>query len=82
MNVNGANGNQDSNGVAGNSGDYDNGENGYAAGGKGKTPARYRLYDGIKEKVSLRAMDIVIYIIIGLIALALLAGIISKKRVL
>ena len=41
---------------------------------KRKTPARYRLYDGIKDKVSLRTMDFIIYTIIALIVAALLFG--------
>ena len=40
-----------------------------------RTPARYKLYDGIKEKVSLQTMDKIIFAIIALIAILLLIGI-------
>ena len=40
-----------------------------------KTPARYKLYDGIKEKVSLRMMDNIIIAIIALVLILLLIGI-------
>lgn len=41
-----------------------------------KRPARYKLYDKIKLKVSLHTMNIVIIAIVALIVLAILIGII------
>lgn len=38
-------------------------------------PARYKLYDKLKLRVSLKAMDILIYAVVALIVIALIAGI-------
>ena len=40
-----------------------------------KIPARYKLYDGIKEKVSLRMMDNIIIAIIAIVLILLFIGI-------
>ena len=42
-------------------------------------PARYKLYDGIKDKVSLRTMDIIIFAIITIIVILLLIGLFGDK---
>lgn len=42
--------------------------------GSSKRPGRYRLYDRIKLKVSLHAMNLIIIVIIVLIAAAVVIG--------
>lgn len=38
-------------------------------------PARYTFYDKLKLRLSLRAMDIIIYVVIALIVVALVVGV-------
>lgn len=45
-----------------------------------KMPRRYKLYDRIKDKVSLRTIDTVIVVTAALIVIMLIVGIISSKR--
>ena len=45
-----------------------------------KIPRRYKLYDRIKDKVSLRTIDTVIVITVVLIVIMLIFGIVSAKH--
>ena len=45
-----------------------------------KTPRRYKLYDKIKDKVSLRTVDTVIIVTAVLIVVLLVVGITTGKR--
>lgn len=43
-----------------------------------KTPARYKLYDKLKIRASLRTMNIIVYTIVGLLIAAIILGVILK----
>lgn len=45
-----------------------------------KSPRRYKLYDKIKDKVSLRTMDTVIMVTAGLIVALLIIGIATARH--